>query len=702
VIQELVQTRTSGVLFTRDPASGDAVCVIAGAFGLGEGVVAGRAESDTYRIGHADDAVRAEVSYKRRRVVAAPGGGVREEALARGGGEARVIDDVSVRRLRDLGLGLERLIGCPQDVEWGFDDHGALVLLQSRPITHRPAAGSHGQCLWDNANIVESYPGLTRPLTFSFVRIAYERAFGRLMRDFLPFGPAPDPRLPARLLGYMGGRIYYNLRTWYALLAWLPGARRQREAWDRLIGVREGDDAPLATPPWRSRLLVLLCATRAVLGLRRVEREFARRFADFEARHVPAVEGAHTPEALVAEWQALSAEAGSFWHLTLLADFQALKHHQWCAALWRRFTGEPALPAALLCGERPLASVAPVRSLAALAERAVADPAWRRAVEAGEDEDVLRRLEMDPGLAALRAAFEAHLAAFGERSPEELKLETATFREDPRPLVALLRRFVREGVTTAALAEREDRARRAGAEALARLRGPLRRTPVGWLAGRARRALGARETMRLARGRLFGLVRQLFLKLGSAFVAEGVIDEARDVFDLTVEELIGRVEGTAVTHDLRSLVALRRAEAARWAVCTLPPRFATEGLPHPERVAREAVAATAPEAGDRVLHGTGGAPGRASGRARVLREPGAEGVAAGDVLVAPSTDPGWIFLMLSSRGLVVEQGSLLSHAAVVGRELGIPTVVGVAGATRRIPQGALLTLDGTSGEVSWS
>jgi pyruvate,water dikinase len=71
-------------------------------------------------------------------------------------------------------------------------------------------------------------------------------------------------------------------------------------------------------------------------------------------------------------------------------------------------------------------------------------------------------------------------------------------------------------------------------------------------------------------------------------------------------------------------------------------------------------------------------------------------------LVAPSTDPGWIFLMLSSRGLVVEQGSLLSHAAVVGRELGIPTVVGVAGATRLIPQGGLLTLDGASGEVSWS
>ena len=99
------------------------------------------------------------------------------------------------------------------------------------------------------------------------------------------------------------------------------------------------------------------------------------------------------------------------------------------------------------------------------------------------------------------------------------------------------------------------------------------------------------------------------------------------------------------------------------------------------------------------LEGVGCSPGRARGRARIVRDPAAEHAIRGEILVAPMTDPGWVFLMVSAGGLVVEKGSVLSHTAIIGRELGIPTVVGVVDATRRIPDGAEIEIDGGSGRV---
>ncbi len=103
-----------------------------------------------------------------------------------------------------------------------------------------------------------------------------------------------------------------------------------------------------------------------------------------------------------------------------------------------------------------------------------------------------------------------------------------------------------------------------------------------------------------------------------------------------------------------------------------------------------------------MLAGIGCSAGVATGTARVVLDPVAASAGRGDVLVARSTDPGWVFLMMSSAGLVAERGSPLSHTAIIGRELGIPTVVGVTGATARIPDGAQLRIDGSTGHVEWA
>jgi pyruvate,water dikinase len=201
--------------------------------------------------------------------------------------------------------------------------------------------------------------------------------------------------------------------------------------------------------------------------------------------------------------------------------------------------------------------------------------------------------------------------------------------------------------------------------------------------------------MRFARSRLFGIARRLFGRLADLFAAQGMLDCREDFYYLTVSEVFGYLQGTSATQDLRRLVDLRREEYARFESLTLPDRLHTTGAPYPVPTASEA----ALESGNGSLWGTGCSSGTVHGAAWVVSDPRAADRAGNYVLVAECTDPGWAFLMIRARGLVVERGSVLSHTAIIGRELGIPTVVGVRSATARIKDGSPISINGSTGEV---
>jgi pyruvate,water dikinase len=202
-----------------------------------------------------------------------------------------------------------------------------------------------------------------------------------------------------------------------------------------------------------------------------------------------------------------------------------------------------------------------------------------------------------------------------------------------------------------------------------------------------------RENLRLARTRAFGMVKRIFRALGRDLASRKLIVDARDVFFLTVAEVTDAVRGSGVTRDLAALVAQRKGEYEGYASRTLPTRIVTRG----PVLATKLEPPKPPVAG--ALKGTGCSPGIIKGRAKVVRSPDPTLRVQGEILVAPMTDPGWVFLMVAAKGLVVERGSILSHTAIIGRELGIPTVVGVKDATSVIEDGAEIEIDGTSGTV---
>ena len=234
--------------------------------------------------------------------------------------------------------------------------------------------------------------------------------------------------------------------------------------------------------------------------------------------------------------------------------------------------------------------------------------------------------------------------------------------------------------------------------AAALARRPIRRLVFTWVLRHTRRRVRDRENLRLERTRLFGRVRRIFLELGRRLHAVNLLDDPRDVLYLEVDEALAFVDGRATCTDLRSLVAVRRREYESYEQGPAPDdRFETRGVVYHAHTFRRTEAAAA-ESGD-TRQGLGCSPGIVRGPIRVVHDPRAVDLERRAILVAEHTDPGWIMVFPSAMGVLVERGSLLSHAAIVARELGIPAVVSVPGLTRWLRDSDTVEMDGATGVI---
>jgi phosphohistidine swiveling domain-containing protein len=197
--------------------------------------------------------------------------------------------------------------------------------------------------------------------------------------------------------------------------------------------------------------------------------------------------------------------------------------------------------------------------------------------------------------------------------------------------------------------------------------------------------------MRDRSSRVYALVRRWALEAGRRLAASGALADPEDVFVLRREEvaaaLAGRLSGAALRDRVRA--GWRGARSFR-------------NFQNPNEIgATHALAPAAPAPDGAVLHGAGCSHGRARGPARLVRRIEEAGrLRPGDVLVAHFTDPGWTTFFPRLGAVVTETGGLLSHAAVIARECGIPAVLAVPHATRAIPDGAVVEVDGAAGTVT--
>ncbi len=644
VVQEMVPAELSGVVFTVNPLGLLNEMVIAVAEGTGTAVT---------------DAVPTATSHVNltdgQSWTDAPPGAPR-------------LTGTQLAALVALGRRLHERAGYPLDLEVALAGERCWV-LQARPIT---ALADRPRVTLDSSNIVESYPGLTLPLTATFVPRAYRGVFrGLAVRA------TGDPRLADGLDGVLGrmvvahsGRLYYRIDHWYRVLQVMPFARSYLRVWQDSLGITERgyEEGGIRLGPLQRAVVPARLAwslIRVPAGLRALRAQVGALRAAFPGR----LAACSTPDELRGLADEIEERLLAHWDVTLLNDLLAFGFPALVRG-WLRLRRDPDPDgrARALVADAQLESLEPLRALARLAADLPADhPSW------------------SPGRFAAfvtgDSRWRAYVDEYGDRGFEELKLESPTARTDP----GVLRRLL------PAPGDRDATS------------GPGVRLPADpvlrLLTRAARRAIAGRESSRLDRARVYGMVRAIALRAGGQAAAAGLLAEARDVFWLTWDEALPAGPDPAGVRDLRGVVAERRADYAGYALLPHYRRLLFAGEPW-DRLPAGTVSAPEADALSRParLSGAGVSGGLVAGRVHRVVDPSAA-VPVGRVLVTAMTDPGWVFLLAGAAAVITERGSPLSHTAIVARELGVPMVAGVSGATRLLAEGSLVEVNGTTGAI---
>ncbi|MFG6194610.1 PEP/pyruvate-binding domain-containing protein [Nonomuraea sp. JJY05] len=675
VVQRMIDPTTAGVLFTANPITGcRAEMVVDAAPGLGTAIVEGTVVPDHH------------VLDRRTPAVPNPDGCLDEEQL---------------EQLRAAGWRLQEHFGSPQDIEWAIDAEGTLWLLQSRPITTLfPLPPDTG----DTRLYLEfgHMQGMLRPCTPMGVSLLKTGA----SLWFEAVGAKVDRRDPMPRLVPIGGRLFFDLTDFMRSKATRKRMGTSLEVYGpRVQGavLRMLDDPRFAPRPglpfhagaalkgaFRVLPLAIAGVASSLAQPARARARAHRGVAEIKRLITPPGESATSAERL--RWVIEDSHKG----------IMSLDMHGILGPLVAGIISG-VIPAALLKGvatDEELDTVLGGMPYNVTTEMDL--KLWDLAVKAREHHDLF--LNTPPqDLAAGYLAGELpeigmtdFLAKYGMRAAAEIDVGVPHWDEDPAPLFSTIANYLRVDdpaqAPDARFGAAAAKAERMIQTLSRRVRGrrPVRGRLAVFFMRRSRELTGLREIAKFAWLPAIQAARRQLLLVGADLARRGRLERADDIMFLNLGEACAAVHD-GIDH--RELAATRRAEHERELRRPVVPGALLSDGTDVETLA------PAQPVQDGMLTGMSGAAGQATGRARVIHDPVGAHLEPGEILVAPTTDPGWTPLFMTAAGLVTETGSPVAHGPTVAREYGIPAVICVRGATHEIETGQLITIDGTAGTV---
>lgn len=657
LIQEMLFPEKSGVLFTKNPKGILSEMVVVLGQGLGDKVVEDQENVLTYHY--------------------FPGECLYQEGQGTGIG----LDEDELKTLFSLGEEIEQLFQKPMDIEFAIEK-GKIYILQARAITtldmHLPIR------ILDNSNISESFPGICLPLSESFAGEMYSGIFTSLGRRFLGKKVSFYEELFQRMVGGFSGRMYYEISSWYDILRLLPFSGKIIPVWQGMLGVSNEEISFSKKKPGfflKCRIALLFCYYFIVSQrkMKELDKFFQERYASYSKR----VDEEEEAQALYQIFLEMKEDLLREWDITLMNDMVSfISTH-----LYGKKTAFS------------LETMKPVRALSAL--KAVAR-------KHGLDSEEYRREK------------KSYISAYGDRIEGELKLETRTYRSNEE----LLDRWILDALET----EETD------CEETSRMEKPSEpKQRKSFLYRLAESSCNNREISRLHRTRCFGLMRRIVDKIGEKTIGFDVyylsLDELKEFlfsgkdFSLKIArerelrkayemlpvlsrvKLLGKVDRDPLAGEITVLnygafktkgskvgkgeIAGEMGKSEKWSVpfSEEPKNFESKGKT---------------ESTPRVFFGRGVSKGIFRGevlKIKSLQELRAT-EAKGKILLSYSTDPGWFPYLDMAEGLITERGSLLSHSAILARELEKPAVVNIPKIMEELQSGDIVEIDGDLGICS--
>jgi len=718
IIQEMVNSEKAGVGFSVNPVNNnyDEV-VISGTYGLGTSIVDGDENGDLFIYNKKTKEIKKEIRTKKiRQILDFENKKIKTEEINI---EEEILNDSEVCELGENIINIEKYYGKPQDMEWAFEKE-KLYILQSRPITtlEKTDKKTYNTIIWDNSNIVESYPEITLPLTFSFIRKAYSDVYKR----FSEITGVPAKVVESyqdiydNMLGLLKGRVYYNLINWYKLLMLFPNSKGNSKFMEQMMGVKkelseenlnenllEAEGKMTGFEKFRNKLEKYKAGFTLFMNMFLIEKKAEKFYKIIDEN----LNGKNSDlsnkniKELKKYYKFLENKFLKNWEIPIINDFLVMVWFGLSKKMAEKYIKDDFEKAhnTLIAQEgNSMISVEPSKYIKKMSLMIKNDKSLKDEIGniINKNEKSLVEIFKLTQNAEFNSTLNEYMEKFGDRTVHELKLEAPTLREEPLFLIKMIYSLsITENV--------QEHAKRNILEEQKKIYDSLKINPIKkYLLKKtlfyAKKFIRLRENLRYERTKVFGTVRKIMKKMGVHLKNNNLINNEKDVFYLTVDEIFGLVDGSIIDIDLKKLIELRKEEYKKYETeAILPDRFLTRGFLG-ENFYYEDLTGNS-QLDENTLQGTGCSKGIVKGKVKIVLNPMDTQVEDGDIVITKSTDPSWVMVFPLLKGLIVEKGSLLSHSAIISREMNIPAIVGVQGATSILKTGDMVQFDGSTGII---
>ena len=634
IIQKMVNSNYSGILFTSNPQGLLNESVIVVGRGLGNNVVEDKVDTTTYYFNNTDSIYYYE-------------------------GDCDYLDNDMINNLISISKDLKKYFGEYIDIEFAIENDD-IYILQVRDIT---TIDDDNIVILDNSNIVESYPNISLPLTISFVEFVYSNVFKKEAYRLSHNNKLVEENNDKfnNMVGTANGRIYYKISNWYALIKFLPLSKKIIPIWQDMLGVKNKnyDDGKLKIP-FLTKIKTYFNTIKELKNVSKNMDILNDKFIKINDYFYNNFNNEMSNEEVFELYNKIKEELLDSWDITLVNDLYSFIY---TGLLKKRLNKKKYSSENVndyISGISNIESLKPIKSM----------------IELAYIED---KISMDE----YTDKFNNYISLYGDRNLEELKLESKTFRTDP----SLLKNKIKEY--------------QADKNKLEKLYKDLNSNNytfikedfiTNYISKRAMFGIKNREISRLNRSRIYGMVREMFRQIGSNLERDNLIDKKEDIFYLNIDEVFNYKK-----FNLKELISNRKKD---YKIYKLLPSYSrlifskTEFDKHHKSINSNKIIIDKDK-----LEGIPTSNGIVEGEALVIDNILDNYDVKDKILVTKMTDPGWVFLIATAKGVISEKGSILSHTAIISRELKIPSIVGVEDATKIIKTGDYLKMDAHTGKI---
>ena len=634
IIQKMVNSKNSGILFTSNPQGLLNESVIVVGRGLGNNVVEDKVDTTTYYFNNTDSIYYYE-------------------------GDCDYLDNDMINNLISISKDLKKYFGEYIDIEFAIENDD-IYILQVRDIT---TIDDDNIVILDNSNIVESYPNISLPLTISFVEFVYSNVFKKEAYRLSHNNKLVEENNDKfnNMVGTANGRIYYKISNWYALIKFLPLSKKIIPIWQDMLGVKNKnyDDGKLKIP-FLTKIKTYFNTIKELKNVSKNMDILNDKFIKINDYFYNNFNNEMSNEEVFELYNKIKEELLDSWDITLVNDLYSFIY---TGLLKKRLNKKKYSSEKVndyISGISNIESLKPIKSM----------------IELAYIED---KISMDE----YTDKFNNYISLYGDRNLEELKLESKTFRTDP----SLLKNKIKEY--------------QADKNKLEKLYKDLNSNNytfikedfiTNYISKRAMFGIKNREISRLNRSRIYGMVREMFRQIGSNLERDNLIDKKEDIFYLNIDEVFNYKK-----FNLKELISNRKKD---YKIYKLLPSYSrlifskTEFDKHHKSINSNKIIIDKDK-----LEGIPTSNGIVEGEALVIDNILDNYDVKDKILVTKMTDPGWVFLIATAKGIISEKGSILSHTAIISRELKIPSIVGVEDVTKIIKTGDYLKMDAHTGKI---